>query len=425
MNLPAQEGSKNVLNLSKKHKLSPEQFTLLSRGLNFIPTEGSNRNITEQTRHDLQEYHSRLKLATHFEHADDSDPPPFTLKSGWCPPDAQLPPEILNIIRTDIDYFDHKFKICRVKPNLNKKEVEALQSLQQNRNIIIKPADKGSAVVIMDREQYLWEGYRQLNDTTYYMKLSSPIYLQTIPLVEKIVQRLLEKRFINRKQKAYLLGKEEPRARLFYMLPKIHKDPAKWSKPFEIPQGRPIVSDCSSETYYTAEYLDYYLNPLSTKHPSYLKDTYHFVEKIKQLDIPANSWLFTMDVESLYTNIDILEGIQSIKNIFLKYPNSRRPDKELLELLHINLTRNDFQFNGEYFLQIKGTAMGKKFAPSYANIFMAQWEHSALQTCSKKPLHYFRYLDDIWGVWPHSRLDLDHGSWIVWRSRKGPVQRSI
>ena len=82
--------------------------------------------------------------------------------------------------------------------------MEALQSLQQNRNIIIKPADKGSAVVIMDREQYLWEEYRQLNDTTYYKKLLSPIYLQTIPLVEKIVQRLLEKRFINRKQKIYL-----------------------------------------------------------------------------------------------------------------------------------------------------------------------------------------------------------------------------
>lgn len=66
-----------------------------------------------------------------------------------------------------IHYFDHKFKICRVKPNLNKKEVEAFQSLQQNKNIIIKPADKGGAAVMMDTEQYLWEGYRELSDTTY------------------------------------------------------------------------------------------------------------------------------------------------------------------------------------------------------------------------------------------------------------------
>lgn len=30
------------------------------------------------------------------------------------------------------------------------------------------------------------------------------------------------------------------------------------------------------------------------------------------------------------------------------------------------------EFNKEFFLQIKGTAMGKKFAPAYANIFMAE-----------------------------------------------------
>lgn len=69
------------------------------------------------------------------------------------------------------------------------------------------------------------------------------------------------------------MGDTVPRARLFYMLPKIHKDPAKWSKPHKIPPGRPIVSDCSSETYRTAEYVDHFLNPLSTTHPSYIKDT--------------------------------------------------------------------------------------------------------------------------------------------------------
>ena len=51
--------------------------------------------------------------------------------------------------------------------------------------------------------------------------------------------------------------------------------------------------------------------------------------------------------------------------------------------------------------------MGKKFAPLYANIFMAQWEVSALAACSKRPIHYLRYLDDVWGVWPHSRSEFD------------------
>ena len=49
------------------------------------------------------------------------------------------------------------------------------------------------------------------------------------------------------------------------------------------------------------------------KHDSYIKDTYDFVEKIKQLHVPLNSFFFMMDVDSLYTNIDIAEGIQTIK----------------------------------------------------------------------------------------------------------------
>ncbi|PWA28940.1 hypothetical protein CCH79_00019465, partial [Gambusia affinis] len=43
--------------------------------------------------------------------------------------------------------------------------------------------------------------------------------------------------------------------------------------------------------------------------------------------------------------------------------------------------------------------MGKKFAPAYANIFMVDCEEKAIQKCTKKPLHYLRYLDDIWGIW--------------------------
>lgn len=68
------------------------------------------------------------------------------------------------------------------------------------------------------------------------------------------------------------------------------------------------------------------------------------------------------------------EGIRAIKDIFLKHPNPNRLDDELFKSLFINLTRNDVQFNDKYYLQSKGTAMGKKFALANANIFMASGE---------------------------------------------------
>lgn len=45
--------------------------------------------------------------------------------------------------------------------------------------------------------------------------------------------------------------------------------------------------------------------------------------------------------------------------------------------------------------------MGKKFAPAYANTYMANWEETVLPNCQYKPTHYFRFLDDTWGTWPH------------------------
>ena len=45
--------------------------------------------------------------------------------------------------------------------------------------------------------------------------------------------------------------------------------------------------------------------------------------------------------------------------------------------------------------------MGKQFAPSYANIFMANWETEALNKSYLKPSLYLRYLDDIFILWDH------------------------
>lgn len=109
-----------------------------------------------------------------------------------------------------------------------------------------------------------------------------------------------------------------------------------------------------------------------------------------------------MDVKNLYINIDVHEGIQAVTKVMTENPDPNRPDKELLELLWINLTRNDFLFDDKYYLQTKGTAMWKKFAPAYANIFMSEWEKVALEKAEHRPMLYYRFLDDRWGVWTES-----------------------
>lgn len=52
-------------------------------------------------------------------------------------------------------------------------EERALRELKVNQNIVIKPADKGSKIVIMDKQQYRLEVQRQLGNEKYYKCISN------------------------------------------------------------------------------------------------------------------------------------------------------------------------------------------------------------------------------------------------------------
>ncbi|XP_052081095.1 uncharacterized protein LOC127719111 [Mytilus californianus] len=71
--------------------------------------------------------------------------------------------DIIRITRENNKPFD----------NLTHEERTALKNLRSNNNIVIKAADKGSAVVVMDKYAYIQEVERQLGDTRFYRKLDS------------------------------------------------------------------------------------------------------------------------------------------------------------------------------------------------------------------------------------------------------------
>ena len=61
-------------------------------------------------------------------------------------------------------------KKYKFTPNLSPEEFEAIKQLRNDNTIIIKKADKGSTVVLMNRDGYIAEVERQLNDTKFYEK---------------------------------------------------------------------------------------------------------------------------------------------------------------------------------------------------------------------------------------------------------------
>ena len=68
--------------------------------------------------------------------------------------------------------------------NLSKEEWQAVRSLDNDRNIAIKKADKGSCVVIWNRSDYIMEAEKQLIDAAIY---------KNVPFNKNIIPNLTEK----------------------------------------------------------------------------------------------------------------------------------------------------------------------------------------------------------------------------------------
>ena len=59
--------------------------------------------------------------------------------------------------------------------NLSFEERSAMKHIKSNLNLVIREADKGCSVVVMDRQRYIDVGYRQLNDTSVYFRTHATV----------------------------------------------------------------------------------------------------------------------------------------------------------------------------------------------------------------------------------------------------------
>ena len=197
---------------------------------------------------------------------------------------------------------------------------------------------------------------------------------------------------------AYLIV-DQPKAGRFYLLPKIHKA----GNP-----GRPIVSANGHPTEKISEFVDLHLQSHVQTLPSYLQDTTDFLKKQEALGpIPSDALFVSMDVTSLYTNIPHSDGIKACEEAWDERDIKDPPTQTLVKLLTLVLKCNNFEFNGQHYLQVQGTAMGTKMAPAYANMFMGRLEKQLLMSVTLRPFSWLRFIDDIDMKWLHGRDNLD------------------
>ena len=99
----------------------------------------------------------------------------FRPPSQWIPPkgrEAALETYVSKV-RTDVEHQLEVNKNKRCTDNLPSVERNALQNLRQRTDIVIKSADKGSAVVVLIKADYIKEADRQLNNQSYFLKINA------------------------------------------------------------------------------------------------------------------------------------------------------------------------------------------------------------------------------------------------------------
>ena len=95
-------------------------------------------------------------------------------------------------------------KPVRVHNNLTKADWQTINDLRKNPNIVIKPADKGGALVIMDRQNYEAECLRQLKDRRHYRRLPMDKTNEVADKVSKYLRTCKTKKEIHSKTVDYL-----------------------------------------------------------------------------------------------------------------------------------------------------------------------------------------------------------------------------
>jgi hypothetical protein len=286
----------------------------------------------------------------------------------------------------------------REAPFLPKRYRLALQELSKLKDIHITKSDKGGGVVIMDRSDYEQKMFELFSDVNVYKKL------KTNPLesIRNAFNKGLTALSNRLPDPSFLLKFKQfnPTLPYAYGLPKIHKI----NNPL-----RPIISGIGSSPHRLAGFLANLLSPLlGSFSNSHLKHSSDLIDRLKSFN-PAGHKLISFDVESLFTNVPLDVVLDFLQRKLL---NSNHdfplPIDVILDGIRLCVSNNCFVFNGNFYKQIFGIAMGSPLSPILANLFLEMIETEFLPTYNKPlPSLWLRYVDDVLALVPDNFDTLD------------------
>jgi hypothetical protein len=189
--------------------------------------------------------------------------------------------------------------------------------------------------------------------------------------------------------------------RLRWRLKFMFKEPVKF---------RPIIPCHSAIQNPAAKYVSKKLKPLVEGSPTIIHGSKDLAIKLSNLVlIPGAQWyVVTGDVVAFYPNIPLENCLNIINQMYLEHywgsnPNhdtlsNRLQQKLFYDALQIGNTKLVTQFQGDYFEQLRGLAMGVSDSPDLANLYGVYFENRAKVLEDAAIPFYGRYIDDCLAI---------------------------
>ncbi|CAF3419973.1 unnamed protein product [Rotaria socialis] len=272
--------------------------------------------------------------------------------------------------------------------NISDEEFQAIKTLRNNKQIIISRADKGNAIVVMDKKDCI-EKTNNILQLKQFQHTTRSLQKEKEEEMNKYLRELYKENTIT-KELFYSIRSTCSSIACMYGQPKIHKN----GYPL-----RPIISSIGSYNYELSKYLAGLIKAnRENKSFSYIKDSFDLVKQIREITNVQQQVMCSFDVDALYTNVPVKEAIdivvesmgksKTIKNT----PFNKKQFKKLLELAVCNVP---FRFMNEYYIQCDGVAMGSPLGPILADMFMSKLANKLNKFSKNKPQVWLRYVDDI------------------------------
>ena len=313
------------------------------KGFKFVPTR--RKVDIGKLVADIKTWERRMRLREYFfdneNEEQDQEYSKQRKSSDWTPNSGRdLWLDLyVETVRDDIIKGLHR----NFKMNITENEEKALKELLYDDSIVIRPSDKSSAVVIMNKSDYEDEVYTELEDNGTYKTVKDDLTTKIENKIKKCVESMYKRNIITKEMRGYLLPKGSRPGKV-QGNPKIHKK----NHPL-----RTIVNGNNHATENMTEVVENELEENVKNFSTYIKDTTDFLRKLQNIQQPLtnDTIMFCLDVKALYPSVPRLEARDACEQALKNRTNPTIPTECVLEMLDLVLENNHFSFNGKNFIR--------------------------------------------------------------------------